>query len=656
MTRSFLFTQDFFAEFGQRVDVLAFSNRRLGSPAHTRTDRLVLDRLFHVFFFAGPLSGLVHPLFLVHSIQSADTRHKHFQPPRKKMPKPGDRKVPGVKRTPGGTVAARSDASAKKGIFVSAEEFQQLKEIVGSPKQKARSAEERQRVAQALKAVKAEIAMAREEFRQARTEGEPPDSPGDILDLATDAVLRRASEESPEQGSVLLATMSNQIDTIEPQTQEQQAQKDRLERQVSTSQSEIMGRLKAREEDLKRRPEVVSRKLAFGNNPEIATAAPLLQNSDEEEQESDSDEEEQEQSTEGFLDSDDSDEEEQGSDEEEQESDSDEEEQGSDEEERESSVYDSPLAQVGVVQTGRNFLAWATGQTNAPEDFADDVEQAQSETDDLVDGYLEELEGPLGQDAEEDEAVLEDIGDGLLAKAREHQRVDEPELAAATLVAGKEFFDTAAGQTQVEEVVRTQSGRMLDALEAQPPSTVKQGFIAGFRTQSEATPRPGASARAVDGASNPQVATAAAQHAAAVAPPAPAAVGVAGVAQNAVQQQMAQQPAPPKRRTGSLFTGPPPVARAENVAVLTQNLEDAPLVAGLVQRGLLKTEDVMTKPYVEAMEKSLRKQKVTQEVAGRDVRYRSARAAYRPPVNVTTTGTPGVYRYQRPRFARPTFG
>ena len=112
------------------------------------------------------------------------------------------------------------------------------------------------------------------------------------------------------------------------------------------------------------------------------------------------------------------------------------------------------------------------------------------------------------------------------------------------------------------------------------------------------------------------------------------------------------QPAPPPRRTGSLFTGPPPVARAENVAILTQNLEDHPLVADLVQRNLLKTEDVMSKTYVEAMEKKLREQKLTKEVEGRDPRYRTARAAYHPPVNVVTTATPGVYRYQRPRFAR----
>ena len=110
------------------------------------------------------------------------------------------------------------------------------------------------------------------------------------------------------------------------------------------------------------------------------------------------------------------------------------------------------------------------------------------------------------------------------------------------------------------------------------------------------------------------------------------------------------QPAPP--RIGSLNQIPPPLNTAARVATLTENLEEAPLVAALVQRGLLKTEDVLAKPYVEAMEKKLREQQLTKEVQGRDVRYRTARAAYRPPVNVVTTATPGVYRYQRPRFAR----
>ena len=87
-----------------------------------------------------------------------------------------------------------------------------------------------------------------------------------------------------------------------------------------------------------------------------------------------------------------------------------------------------------------------------------------------------------------------------------------------------------------------------------------------------------------------------------------------------------------------------------------QNLEDAPLVAGLLSQGLLKTEDVLDDDYVTEMESVLRKQKATKEVVGRDVRYRTTRATYRPPANVTTTATLGVYKYQRPRFARPMIG
>ena len=84
-------------------------------------------------------------------------------------------------------------------------------------------------------------------------------------------------------------------------------------------------------------------------------------------------------------------------------------------------------------------------------------------------------------------------------------------------------------------------------------------------------------------------------------------------------------------------------------------MENNPRVAALVQRGLLKTEDVLSKPYVEAMEKRLRQQEITKEVEGRDPRYRprTARQAYRPPVNVVPAGQPGVYRYRRPRFAQP---
>jgi hypothetical protein len=136
------------------------------------------------------------------------------------------------------------------------------------------------------------------------------------------------------------------------------------------------------------------------------------------------------------------------------------------------------------------------------------------------------------------------------------------------------------------------------------------------------------------------------------------------VVQNLVAQQVQQQmaalapaaAAPAARRIGSLNQGAPAQDTARNIGIVMQNLEDAPLVAGLLSQGLLKTEDVLNDDYVTEMEAVLRKRKATKEVVGRDVRYRTARAAYRPPVNVTTTATPGVYKYQRPRFARPMIG
>ena len=108
------------------------------------------------------------------------------------------------------------------------------------------------------------------------------------------------------------------------------------------------------------------------------------------------------------------------------------------------------------------------------------------------------------------------------------------------------------------------------------------------------------------------------------------------------------------RRTGSIATGPPPEADPANLALLTQNLQENPLVAKLVSKGLLKTEDVMSKDYVEDMERSLRKQQITREVEARELPgRRSARVAvHTPDPRAEATGVPGVYRYQRPRFAR----
>jgi hypothetical protein len=107
-------------------------------------------------------------------------------------------------------------------------------------------------------------------------------------------------------------------------------------------------------------------------------------------------------------------------------------------------------------------------------------------------------------------------------------------------------------------------------------------------------------------------------------------------------------------RVGTLVTGPPPqIGTAKAVTKLTQNLEDAPLVAKLVERGLLKTGDVLNRDYVQAMESRLRQQAATKAAEGRDVRYTSARAGFHAPANATVTATPGVYRVKQRRFLRP---
>ena len=87
----------------------------------------------------------------------------------------------------------------------------------------------------------------------------------------------------------------------------------------------------------------------------------------------------------------------------------------------------------------------------------------------------------------------------------------------------------------------------------------------------------------------------------------------------------------------------PEMVRDDAGIECAEGVEEAPLVAALVQRGLLKTRDVLNPVYVQAMEKRLREQEITREVEGRDPRYRprTARQAYRPPVNVVQTGQSG---------------
>ena len=105
------------------------------------------------------------------------------------------------------------------------------------------------------------------------------------------------------------------------------------------------------------------------------------------------------------------------------------------------------------------------------------------------------------------------------------------------------------------------------------------------------------------------------------------------------------------RRVGSLVAGPPiDIDTAEDVTKITANLGEAPLVADLVRKGLLRTEDVLSADYVQAMESRLRAQAATKIAEGRDPRYTSSRAGYRAPVNVSSTSTPGVYRVKPRRF------
>ena len=618
-----------------------------------------------------------------------------FNSQYKRMPKKkktggankGKKLLQGVKQTPRGSVAARTDESAQRGTYVSAQEFERLQQVAVDGLGSARTLEEREMIASALLTIRSEIERANDTLQEEAEEAnEPAPTQLDVMEEATNAVRRTSSQLSPERGTALLATMVSRIESVRSRDEVDEAQKDRLLLDVNESQSEIVRRLQQNVDLVRQQPEVSQTvRQLFSGNPETATAAPVAVARSPEgfsdkpgffPESSDSDEEEEQEqapvavarSPEGFSDepgffpeSSDSDEEE------EQEQtpgqsparviDEDEAPAQSSEE---GSVYESPIATTGLIQQGLSMFRWATTQPDAPDNLDTDVGIGQDEVTEIVEAELEEMDGDLGQDDEESIDALGNMGDRIAEKAANYTTVQqEKEIAAATLVAGHSYFANIATTTGIE-MAEIQRGRMMRALDLQPASIVKRGFVLGFRrtqsesalprTAAEATPQPGA--RDVDGASHPHVSTAAAQSAASAAaagpPPVPARPLVAAI-QNAVRQQMAANPP----RFGSLNQDPPPIDTAERIGTVMENLQGAPLVSSLVERGLLKVSDVMDDDYVLAMEKSLRKQQVTKEVTGRDVRYRSARAAYRPPVNVTTTATPGVYKYQRPRFARP---
>jgi hypothetical protein len=315
------------------------------------------------------------------------------------------------------------------------------------------------------------------------------------------------------------------------------------------------------------------------------------------------------------------------------------------------------------------LTAWA--QTQPEEELVQDVGIADGEVDDIVNDRLEDIEGDLGQDPEQDADVAEDIADSIIQLSEEYQETDDGgEIAAGMLVSGVSYLSSLETEVHPEAqgAVRTQSGRLLDLLDRAPPSTVKRGYQDGFRTDPDATPRP-REEREIDGLEHPHVSTAQAQHdetnqgtwldsGSDDDEPEAARAAAGAVAAEAAREK--KYTTVEKRRMdrlnpGSLGAPAVPLRTAAFVTKLTENLEEAPRVAALVQRGLLKTSDVLNPVYVQAMEKRLREQEITREVEGRDPRYRprTARQVYRPPVNVVPAGQPGVYRYRRPRFARP---
>ena len=563
-----------------------------------------------------------------------------------RRPFKGSKLVRGVDQTPGRSLRARSDASAQKGLYIDETDFGTLKSMVGDPK-RANTKEERQRIAAALQTLRGEITKARDLVDATDLGRESTRT--DILDVATEAIIFRAEQESPEQGAVLMATISNQIDQLQPATAEEERQVESMQKSVERTTSAIMKQLQQREAQLKRVAEsgeqfqpAARRSLAFSGNPEIATAAPqLVQDGPPEAspRPAVADVSPPQVSPRPAA-----------------------------EESTPRSTAPAQPPQGSVLLGAFNRLtAWA--QTQPEEELVQDVGIADGEVDDIVAAHLEDLDGEPGDDPKQDEELAEDIADSIVRLSEEYQDAEDGgEVAAGMLVSGVSYLSSLETEVHPEAqgAVRTQSGRLLDLLDQGPPSTVKRGYRDGFQTDQDATPRP-REEREIDGLEHPHVSTAQAQHdetnrgtwldSEEDEPEATRAAAGAVAAQAARQNKYTTVE---KRRMdqlnpGSLGAPAVPLRTAAFVTKLTENLEEAPRVAALVQRGLLKTSDVLNPVYVQAMEKRLREQQITKEVEGRDARYRprTARQAYRPPVNVVQTGQPGVYKYRRPRFAQP---
>jgi hypothetical protein len=499
-----------------------------------------------------------------------------FKGQYKRMPKKkktggankGKKLVQGLRRA-GSKVEARSDASAQKGVYVTADEFERLQLIAGSNLKNARTEEERQLLASALRTIRSEIERTTDEFKEDTRPGEEPATQLAIMDVTTETVRQTASQMNPDEGTALLAVLASHIERVTSRSEEEEQQKQKLLADVDESQSDMVRRLQQNESLLRQQPEVsrTVREL-FGKNPATSSAAPIpvsprpVATGDlEERSDSDDEQEEQvppEQSPASVF-----------SDAQEQHTP-----RQSPEGANDDSVYNSPIVQAGILQRSIDMVKWAAGAAGAPADLKEDVQEAAEDVQQIVDSRLEEMtDGDLGDDSEEDADAFADITDRILETSAVYEQGDESELAAATLVAGHEYMQDAQ-EISRSRAVPEQSARILRALDRQPPSTVKRGFSSGFE-QSTSAPlssagdaTPQQAARDVDGASYPHVATAAAQAAATAAaaaqhagpPPAvgprprqnaPVAAGAAAIAQNAVVQQQQMAATQPQCRARS---------------------------------------------------------------------------------------------------------
>ena len=657
------------------------------------------------------------------------------------MPKAGQRLLKGL-REAGEEFTTRRPGSAKKGIWVESDVFEEVTRLAGNPKS-AENAADREALLKAFQTVTGIVQVA-----QIEAVTNPAEDEVDTLETAVDRVLERSESVSPRERSALIATISNQIDKAATRVTGEQGERiDSLKQKLQTefqktpndpssgltpgkavqAFDEHFQNIQARRtlqlpggpaaDTSRRNPEVSTARLVevqqsppapprpgtrpddrsgsapatptfdSESSPEILDGSPPRRASpqatprpQQEEESSDEDLQASFQSTEqGDL---------------------------------SRTVSTAEQVQTSVNANPGVFASVGTALSNIREFAANINPYLQTEIDTGTQAANEiqrdVLEGQIYRD--DDVEYANDMVSATIERADDWLQGGEPEIAATILVAGKARIDerlnahneSTTGSAEERQEISdelVQSGEAIVSFLAENvdnDSIVRHGFATDFQipvsssapqlgtTETDAPSRSASlpSGRAppaspVDGASHPHVATAVFQHVSTtgrrippplrpdrtISVPDPGRLAAEAVAVEAARNQKysAQEKknlrgmASTSRKTGTLEIGPPPRANPTNIRILAENLEENPRVAALVQRGLLTTRDLMNPVYVRDMEKTLAKRELTKEIEGRDPRYRprTARQAYRPPVNVTTTESPGIYRYQRPRFARP---